>query len=638
METPHTILKQYWNHSQFRPGQEEIIHSVLQGHDTLALLPTGGGKSICFQVPALLREGLCIVVTPLIALMKDQVEQLKRRNIDAVSIHSGMPWREIDILLNNCIYGPIKFLYVSPERLHTELFMERVKQMKVSLIAIDEAHCISQWGYDFRPSYLKIVALREQKPEVPVIALTATATQQVRDDIMDKLAFRKHAGVFQKSFARHNLSFVVRKAEHKERKVLEILTKVNGSAILYVRSRKATQDFAEWLSKKGISASFYHAGLDFEERNRRQEEWIKNEKRVMVATNAFGMGIDKPDVRIVIHLDLPENIESYYQEAGRGGRDGQRAYAVMIYNDADVLNLKTKTEQSQPAPAYLRKIYQALANYYQLAEGSGEGQGYDFDLHDFTERFNVHAAEVYAALKKLEEEGLIQFNESFYSPPRIHLALDKGKLYEFQVAHAQFDAPIKMLLRLFGGELMSGFARISEPLLAKGLKISTAEMVKILKHLDELQVLVYQPVKDKPQLTYLTPRQDAQRLSLNLARMEARRTLIIGKMEAMVAFATTAHRCRMQMIQDYFGEETFNTCGICDVCIQNRKHENMEAYEDLHGEVATVLKKKPMTVEELEEIIAPRDHELFVDVIREMVDDGKLAYDAAWKLRVNEKE
>jgi len=632
LETPLSILKKYWKHNQFRPLQADIIQAALNGQDVLALLPTGGGKSVCFQVPALLRDGICIVITPLIALMKDQVEQLKRRGIEAIAVHAAMSKQQIDILLNNCIYGSVKFLYVSPERLHTELFVERVKQMNVGLIAVDEAHCISQWGYDFRPSYLQIASLRALKPDVPVMALTATATVEVRDDILEKLEFKKPAAVFQKSFARDNVSFVVRRTENKEKKVLEILQKVKGSSIIYVRSRKATQEIAEWLSKKKITASFYHAGLDFDERTKRQDNWIQNNSRVMVATNAFGMGIDKPDVRVVIHLDLPENLESYYQEAGRAGRDGLHSYAVMIYQDADILNLQLKVEQSQPTPEFLKKIYQSLCNYYQLAFGSSEGQSYDFDLHDFTERFHFHGAEVYVALKKLEEEGLIQFSESFYSPSTLHLLLDKGKLYEFQVANAKFDPIIKMLLRLYGGELLSGFAKIAEPYLGRGLKISPEEVVKILNHLHALQVVLYQPVKDKPQITFVLPRQDADRLPLNLNRLEARKKLIFGKMKAMVSFVTTLHRCRMQMIQDYFNEVTHNTCGICDVCIEQRKKENIHAFEDLRDEVLSVLKRKALTVEQVEELIAPRDHELFVDVVREMVDEGLLEYDTVWKL------
>ena len=618
--------------------QEDIIMSVLNGHDTLALLPTGGGKSVCFQVPALLSEGICIVITPLIALMKDQVSQLKQRGIEAVAIHSGMTRQQVDILLDNCIHGKTKFLYVSPERLQTEMFIARVKQMKVGLIAVDEAHCISQWGYDFRPPYLQIATLRELIPEVTVIALTASATEIVCEDITNRLAFRTGYALFKKSFARENLSFVVRKSENKEKKVLEILQKVQGPAIIYVRSRKATQEIAGALTKKRISASFYHAGLNFEERSNRQDQWIQNKNRVMVATNAFGMGIDKPDVRIVIHLDLPENLESYYQEAGRAGRDGLRAYAVMIYQDADVSNLKLKTEQSHPSPEVLKKIYQALANQYQLATGSGTGESFDFDLLAFTERFSLATGEVYVALKKLEEEGIIQFNESFYSPSQLHFAFDKTKLYEFQVANGQFDPVIKMMLRLYGGELFSDFVRISESYLAKGLHISEKELIKTLKHLHELRVLIYQPVKEKPQITFVLPRQDAEKLPLDIPRMTARKKLLTEKMNAMINFATTQYRCRMQVIQEYFNEVTFNTCGICDVCIEKRKKENERAFDELRQEILNMLKQGSQTIENLEERIAPRDHELFVDVIREMVDDGELQYDKAWRLRLMQQK
>lgn len=611
---------------------------MLEGKDTLALLPTGGGKSVCFQVPAMLKEGLCVVITPLIALMKDQVEQLKRRGIEAIAIHSGMSRQQIDILLNNAIYGSVKFLYVSPERLLTEIFVVRVRQMNVGFIAVDEAHCISQWGYDFRPAYLQIASLRELIPTATVIALTATATTVVRDDIIQKLAFRKPWAVFQASFARDNVSFVVRKTENKEKKLLEILQKIKGSAIIYVRSRKATQEIAEWLTKKKISASFYHAGLGFEERTRKQDAWIKNASRVMVATNAFGMGIDKPDVRVVVHVDLPENIESYYQEAGRAGRDGHRAYAVMIYHDGDVLNTRAKVEQGHPDRDVLVKVYQALANYYQLAIGSGEGQSFDFDLVNFSERFHFHSTEVYAAMKKLEEEGVIQFNESFYSPSTLHLSLDKGKLYEFQVANAKFDGLLKMLMRLYGGEILSGFAKISESYLARGLNESLQTVVKALRHLDELRVLIYQPVKDQPQVTFVLPRQDADRLPLDLKRMADRKKLVFEKLNAMIAYVSGSQRCRMQMIQDYFGEVSQETCGICDVCIERRKKDNAHAFEDLKEEILHILKQKSMTVEQVEEQIAPDNPELFVDVVREMIDEGLLEYDDAWKLNFRKQK
>jgi ATP-dependent DNA helicase RecQ len=638
LSSPLDILKQYWKHHQFRPLQEDIVNSVIAGNDTLALLPTGGGKSVCFQVPGLLLDGLCIVVSPLIALMKDQVEQLKNKGILALAIHSGMSRREMDILLDNCVYGEIKFLYVSPERLQTEIFIERLKKMEVGLIAVDEAHCISQWGYDFRPPYLKIAALREIKPDVPIIALTASATSEVQDDIREKLAFRTNQEIFRKSFARTNLSFVVRKTENKEKKLLQVLTRVNGCAILYVRSRKATQEIAAWLSKKGIVASHYHAGLGMEERAKRQDEWIQNKSRVMVATNAFGMGIDKPDVRVVIHLDLPENLESYYQEAGRAGRDEKRAFAVVIYQDADVINLKQKTEQAHPAPAYLKTIYQCLANYFQLAEGSGEGQSFDFDLHDFSEKFGLHVPQVYNGLKKLEEEGFIQFNESYYSPSHLYFLMDKGKLYEFQVAHAHFDPVIKMLLRLYGGELYAGSVRISESYLAKALAISLSEMVGLLQHLHSLGVVLYEGVKDMPQITFITPRKDAEKLPLNLKRLEERKELIIGKMKAITEFVQTTDLCRMVLIQNYFGEKTIQTCGICDVCIEKRKRENHSALEGMRIEVLNIIKKRALTLEQLEEIVAPTDPELLVDAVRDLVDDGQLEYDDGWKLKIAEQD
>lgn len=633
MENPLTILKKYWRHSQFRPLQPEIIDSILKKNDTLALLPTGGGKSICFQVPAMVLDGLCIVISPLIALMKDQVENLKSKGIQAVAIHSGIGRQEIDLYLNNCIYGSIKFLYVSPERLQTEMFRERVKQMKISFIAVDEAHCISQWGYDFRPSYLQIVQLREILADIPIMALTATATIRVKDDIIDKLHFRPSYTVFQKTFARDNLSFVVRHTENKERKLMEVLQKVRGSVIIYARSRKGTYTLAEALIKKGISATYYHAGLTFDQRMQHQEDWIKNKKRVMVATNAFGMGIDKPDVRIVVHLDLPENLESYYQEAGRAGRDGQHSYAVIIYHKADVSALQSKVLQSHPDIPFLKKTYQCLVNYYQLALGSSEGESYDFDLHDFCEHFKLHTPEVYNALKKLEEEGLIQFNESFYSPSMLHVSADKGRLYEFQVANERFDPMIKMLLRLYGGQLYTDYTKISEPYIAKALKIPTGEAVSMLQHLNQLQLVSYQPVKDNPQITFVLPRQDADHLPLNRQRLEERKNLAESKMNAMTEFVISSHRCRMQLVQEYFGEQTADLCGKCDVCIDKKKKENSREIETLKKEVITLLTAKVYTIEQLEKRISPLDTELFVDVIREMVDDGMIEYDSAWRLK-----
>lgn len=637
VQTPQSILKQYWKHDRFRPLQEDIIEAVLSGRDVLALLPTGGGKSVCFQVPALLREGICIVVTPLVALMKDQVEQLRNRGIEAVAVYSGMSRTQIDILLDNCVYGNVKFLYVSPERLQTELFIARFQRMKVALLAVDEAHCISQWGYDFRPPYLQIAAIREIHPGVPLIALTATATRQVAADIMEKLLFGKDGVRFQKSFARANLAFVIRKTENKEKKLLEVLRKVSGSAIIYVRSRKGTQEIASWLAARKISSSYYHAGLSFEERTARQEAWIRNQTRIMVATNAFGMGIDKPDVRVVVHLDLPENMEGYYQEAGRGGRDEKRAFAVVIFHEADLQNLEVKAEQSLPTPAYLKRIYQALSNYFQLAIGGGDGESFDFELQDFTERFQLHGAEVFHALKRLESEGLINFNESFYSPSLIHIMADRTRLYEFQIANARFDPLIKLLLRLYGGEIVSGFAKISEEQIARGLKSNRSEVIEMLRHLDALRILVYQPIKDKPQITFTLPRQDADRLPLDYQRLEARRKLLLAKMKAMSDFVTR-DRCRMQLIQEYFDEETDQTCGICDVCVKNRKESNRHGFDNMRDEVLRVLKENALTIEQIESRIAPADRELFVDVVRDMIDDGVLHYDSVWKLGIAQQK
>jgi ATP-dependent DNA helicase RecQ len=544
-----------------------------------------------------------------------------------------MSRRQIDLLLNNAMFGDIKFLYLSPERIQTEMFIARVKQMRIGLIAVDEAHCISQWGYDFRPPYLKIASLRDIHPDAPIIALTASATAQVQEDIVDKLRFKNDPAIYRQSFARNNLSFVVRKTENKDEMLLEILRKVKGAAIIYVRSRKATQEVARWLNQRKISASFYHAGLAHEERSRRQDDWIHGRSRVMVATNAFGMGIDKADVRLVIHLDLPENLESYYQEAGRAGRDGLRAYAVILYQDADISNLQSKVEQGQPTLAYLKVLYQGLANYYQLALGSGEGESFDFDMHDFCERFNLNPVEVFSGLRKLEEEGLLQFNESFYNPSTVFITVDHSRLYEVQVANADLDELIKMLLRLYGGELFSSFVKIDESVLAKALKGTQEDVVSRLRHLNELGVLVYSPARDSPQVTYILSRQDAEQLPVDHARLEARRNLIFDKMKAMIAFAETDFRCRMQMIQDYFDEQTEATCGICDVCISKRKKDNLVAFGSLREEILSVMKTHVFTVEQLEKQISPKDRELFVDVVRELVDEGLLMYDSVWRLK-----
>jgi ATP-dependent DNA helicase RecQ len=629
--TPREALLKYWGHVQFRSPQEEVITSFLKGHDVLAVLPTGAGKSVCFQVSSLMKEGVCVVITPLIALMQDQVNQLKNKGIRATAIHSGMSHQEIDIALDNCVYGKEKFLYVSPERLQTEMFIERFKKMNVNLVAVDEAHCISQWGYDFRPPYLQIATLREWKPQVPFMAVTASATQQVKDDIIEKLEL-KSVEVFQKSFARENLSLVVRKTDRKEKQLLDILRKVEGSAIVYVRSRKATETISKQLQRQQIKSTFYHAGLSYEERVTRQREWIENHARVMVATNAFGMGINKADVRTVIHLDIPETLEAYYQEAGRAGRDGKRSYAVMIFHEEDALAIRSKTIQSQPSMDYLKKVYQALANFYQLALGSAQAEAFDFDLEVFCKQYNFKVSAVYPALKKLEESGLIQLSESFYRPSRVHFLYDRKKMYEFQVAYAQFDLVIKAMLRLYGAEVFTEFLPISEGQLARSLKIELKELKEFLHRLHQLQVIAYEPASEAPQVTFVLPRQDADYLPINRKHLEERRDLALAKMESMIRYVEQNKVCRMRVMQEYFDEVTYQDCGRCDVCIAKRKNESGAVLTDYQEQILYLLSQKTMNVDDLEVAVAPRDKELFMDAVRELVDANAIAYDDLWVL------
>ena len=632
--SPEQILKQYWGYDAFRHSQKEIVSAVLEKKDCLALLPTGGGKSVCFQVPALMMEGVCIVVSPLIALMEDQVQHLKKKKINAEAIHSGLSKSEIDILLDNCVYGNIKLLYVSPERLQTEIFIERFKRMNVSFVAIDEAHCISQWGYDFRPPYLKIAALREYKPEISFLALTASATAEVKKDISSKLELKTPL-LFQRSFARPNISFAVRHTESKEKKLLDVLTKIKGASIVYVRSRKSARDLSQWLNRQNISASFYHAGLDYNERKQRQQEWQQGKVRVIVATNAFGMGIDKEDVRSVVHMDLPGDLESYYQEAGRAGRDGKRAYAVIIYHTSDVSALESKVNQSQPTLEYLKKIYQGLANYFQLAEGAGLNESFDFDTEDYSTRYKFRLQNVYPATRKLEECSLIQLSDNFYSPSKLHVAVDKIRLYEFQVANIKFDSIIQTVLRMYGAELLSSFVTISEAGIAKALKISYSDVVTQLHQLNQLKIFTYQPTSQKPQLTFLTPRADAENLPIDFKLLEERRQLIFSKMRSMIKYTEQKNTCLQWLMLDYFDEKNYDTCGICDICLSKKKKQNLAALKDYHDQILYLLKRKSISVDELEVEVKPTDHELFIEVVREMVDDGEIKYDEFWVLSVN---
>ncbi len=632
MDQPIDILKHYWGFASFRALQEDIIQSVLSGHDTLALLPTGGGKSICFQVPAMAKDGLCLVISPLIALMKDQVYQLKERGISAIALHAGQSKREIDHALDNAVNSDLKFLYCSPERLKTEIFQARIKRVYetrgVSMIAVDEAHCISQWGYDFRPAYLEIEKVRELLPETPVMALTATATPKVRKDIQDKLAF-KRPKVFTKSFARANLSYSVRFEEHKDRKLLEALNRVGGSSVVYVSTRRHAKEVAMMLRKQGISADFYHAGLTHQERNQRQEDWIHNRTRVVVSTNAFGMGIDKPDVRIVAHMDLPDNLESYYQEAGRAGRDGRKAFALIIANQKDIDDLRKKTEQSLPGIELIKDVYQMLANHFQLANGSHPETSFDFDFQEFSKRFDRHPLEVFNALKALQEHGLIHLTEAFFSPSRLMFLLDQRKMYEFQVSNSGFDPIIKGLLRLYGGELYHQSIQIQETNMAALLGTSTDQVRDLLNALAEREIVEYQKQKDQPQLTYLLPKQQIEKLPIDQKALEAKRKLKLSKMESVIAYVHEQKRCRTEILLSYFGEEDYGQCGVCNNCIENAKHRDDEKERQHYKvQILEILGHSDQINEEkLVETLMPKNKELFLDLLAALIDHGDIHYD-----------
>jgi len=623
--TIQQILKQYWNHDAFRPLQEEIIQSVLLGRDTLALLPTGGGKSVCFQVPALAKEGICIVVSPLIALMKDQVETLKAKGIEAVSIVSGMSKREVDIALDNCIYGPVKFLYLSPERLLSELVRERIKYMNVNLIAVDEAHCISQWGYDFRPPYLHIADLRELHPNVPVLALTATATAEVRDDIQQKLLF-KQFNVFQQSFERKNISYVVQNDENKLKKLLDIPKGVKGSGIVYVRSRKETAEIAKFYTENGFKADFYHAGLTMEQRSAKQEDWKNNRTRIIVATNAFGMGIDKPDVRFVIHKDMPESLEAYYQEAGRGGRDEQKAYAVLLYTHADRIKNEKKLLTNFPSVDEIKLVYHNLGNYFQLAYGTGEGVSFDLDLGEFCTRFKLDPAKTLNALKFLEQDEYLSFNESVFLSSRFRFEILNEELYNFQIQNSSWDPFIKTLLRSYGGSF-ENYVRLREHDLARRSNLSVQQVMEGLKQLQEMGILNYLQQTDMPQVTYTRPRQDNKNLIINKRYIEERKATYRKKMEAVFAYAEHK-KCRSQMLLAYFDETNVDKCGVCDVCLEEKRQRNLsETADNITDEIVQLLSIDNLTIGTLITTIKSGTEKDRIETLRLLLDAGKIKTD-----------
>ncbi|MFZ4797894.1 MAG: RecQ family ATP-dependent DNA helicase [Bacteroidia bacterium] len=635
INSPQKVLQQYWGYNQFRPLQTDIIQSVIDGKDTVALLPTGGGKSLCFQVPAMLKPGFCLVISPLIALMKDQVENLEKRNIKAKAIYSGLNYKEINLILNNaCLDEDLKFLYVSPERLNTSLFLEKLPYLPINLLAIDEAHCISQWGHDFRPEYRQIAELRKHIPDINIIALTATATKQVVADIEVQLAL-KTPGVFAKSFERKNLQYIVRQTENKAEKLLSVLTNSHGSGLVYVRNRKQTEEIAKFLTKNNIKADFYHAGINGELRSQKQNNWIQNKTRIMVCTNAFGMGIDKPDCRVVVHFEMPDCLEAYYQEAGRAGRDEKPAFCVLLHDASDDINAKKKIGVNYPDINEISLTYQAICDYLQVPVNTKPDRSFDFDIIAFVKRYNFDAFKTYSCLKILEQADLILLSEAFYEPSKIKIICNHEALYKFQVANDKFDAFTKVLLRSYGG-LFDNYIRINELEIANRIALPVASVYKYLDRLHQLEIIDYIKTKEVAQLVFTTDRQDVKYLSLNKKHLAERKQTYIEKMQAMMAYAKPSDLCRSRQLLEYFNDYSANDCGYCDVCIDKKKvKEKTELTNVIKEEIIALVKQNPISSVELFEQVSTTDMQIFTIVLRLLLDNNILRYDSAYQLHCN---
>jgi ATP-dependent DNA helicase RecQ len=628
-----SILKKYWGHEEFRPLQKEIIQSILDGKDTLAILPTGGGKSVCFQVPALAQDGICLVISPLIALMKDQVENLRKRDIPALLVHSGMKRADLIQTLKNATHEYFKFLYVSPERLETSLFNEYLPALNVNLIAVDEAHCISQWGYDFRPSYLRIAELREELPGVPVLALTASATEEVQKDICEKLEFKKKH-IFRQSFERKNLSYSVFKVDSKLAKLVDIVTKVKGSAIVYCRTRKRTNEIVKLLQMHSVSCNNYHAGLKQEERNQRQKEWVDGKMRVIVCTNAFGMGIDKPDVRLVVHVDIPDCLENYYQEAGRAGRDGKKAYAVLLYDEKDIHELNELHSIRFPSMEQIRKVYAALTNFLQIPAYAGEYRSFTFHFNEFIKNFKLNSNEALYSLKALETDGWMDFNEKSFSPATLVFTTSKRELAEFEQQYPEHEPLLTTILRSYGG-VFDFPAFISEKQLAKLVKKEEVDIKQQLKIITSFAIISYTPQNEEPQIIFKKNRVPVDDLRINLTLYNKRKESFIRRVQTIIEYAK-GDGCRAGFINSYFGDDRTGDCGICDNCL-NKKATQLSAdeFEWISGIISNQLSQKQQTAADLINEIKAIKKEKAWKVIEFLQSENKIVADSKGVLRLN---
>ena len=614
-------LHKYWGYSEFRLSQEEIIRSVMEGRDTLALMPTGGGKSLTYQVPTLAREGLCIVITPLIALMKDQVDRLKRMGVNAVAIHSGLSYTQIDIALDNCVYGDVKFLYVAPERLATEAFRLRVQRMNVSLLAVDEAHCISQWGYDFRPSYLRIAEIRKMLPDTPILALTASATKMVADDIMARLGFVEQ-NIIRSSFARPNLSYAVRHTDDKTEQLLRVIHNVQGAGIVYMRSREGCEQLAAELQKQGISASYYHAGLPHAERSIRQEEWTEGKVRIMVATNAFGMGIDKADVRFVVHYTMCDSLESYYQEAGRAGRDGKRSYALLLVSSDDDSKIVKHFNAEFPPLEDIKSIYEKICDFIQVAVGDGYQASFLFNIHDFCRREHLYIGKVRAALKLLEQNGYMTLTEEMENPARILFCVSRDELYRIRVGRNELDHIIRTILRLYDG-IFTEFRAINEQVIASSSGYTIERVKELLKRMWQMRIIRYIPSNTSPILFMNEERLPTKDLYRSPDTYLHRKNLMAERFENMRLYASSESECRSVILQRYFGDDQAEACGSCDVCLANKRRQRIDA-EQIVTSIVELLQGEPMDVRELCRHIKV-DPERVATVVDKLKEEGKIS-------------